>query len=58
MLKEVYGTPTLHKFEDLELYIPEQIETYLTILYGDDYMTLPPIEKIRKGFDIYLLEDN
>ena len=57
MLKEVYGVPVLHKFEDTELYIPEKINSYLTTLFGEDYMQIPPIEKRRKGYDIYLIEE-
>lgn len=34
----------LHKFEDTELYILEDYDTYLTCLYGD-YMTPPPVDK-------------
>lgn len=47
--KEIYpqkylGTPKLYKFEDTELYGPENIHDYLTHVYGD-YMKLPPEEK-------------
>lgn len=57
MLKTVYGVPQLHKFEDTEFYIPENIESYLTILFGEDYMTVPPVEKRRSGFDIYIKDE-
>jgi len=58
MPKTVYGTPTAHRFEDTELYLPENPEAYLTTLFGEDYMTVPPVEKRRSGFDIYVkLED-
>jgi lipopolysaccharide cholinephosphotransferase len=53
MMKTIYGTPTLHKFEDAEFYIPENIHAYLTTLFGVDYTTVPPVEKRRKGYDIY-----
>lgn len=33
----------LHDFEDVQLYIPEKYEQYLTVMYGD-YMTLPKEE--------------
>ena len=56
MQKEVYGVPTLHKFEDTELYIPENINSYLTTLFGEDYMQLPPENKRRKGHNIYITE--
>ena len=58
MPKTVYGTPTAHRFEDAELYLPENPDAYLTTLFGEDYMTVPPVEKRRSGFDIYIkLED-
>ena len=53
MPKSYYGKPTLHVFEDTEFYIPQQIDKYLTTLYGDDYMQVPPEDKRRKGHDIY-----
>lgn len=40
MLKEVYGSPVLYKFEGTELYGVKDAHTYLTNLYGD-YMQLP-----------------
>ncbi len=58
MPKEVYGQPTLHAFEDVELYIPEDITKYLTTLFGEDYMTLPPEEKRRHGFDIFMISED
>lgn len=42
--KEVMGTPTLYRFENLEVYGVEDYETYLTSLYGD-WRQLPPKEK-------------
>lgn len=42
--REVYGTPKLYKFEDGEMYLPEDADKYLTTMYGD-YMTPPPVEK-------------
>ena len=57
MEKSVYGVPTLHKFEDTELYIPENVVAYLTTLFGGDYMMMPPEEKRRKGYDIYLTNE-
>ena len=57
MFKEIYGRPTLHKFEDADLYVPEKVDVYLTTLFGNDYMELPPLEKRRKGHDIYMIEE-
>lgn len=56
MNKNIYGTPTLAKFEDEMFYIPEKIDEYLTTLYGKDYMQVPPVEKRRKGHSIYVIE--
>lgn len=44
MPKDVYGKPTLVKFENREYYMPERPHDYLSKLYGD-YMKLPPIEE-------------
>lgn len=41
MLKEWFGEPKLLKFEDIEIYVPEQTDFYLKRLYND-YMKLPP----------------
>lgn len=53
MPREYYGTPTLYQFEDTMFYGPEQMDAYLTTLYGADYMQVPPENKRRKGHDIY-----
>ena len=58
MPREVYGEPTLHTFEDVEFYVPEKIDDYLTTLYGADYMKVPPVEKRRKGHDIYVTNED
>ena len=42
--KEWIGTPILCKFENINIYILENSDAYLTRMYGD-YMKLPPIEK-------------
>ena len=38
---EIFGTPTLYKFENAEFYGVSQYDRYLNKLYGD-YMQLPP----------------
>ena len=43
MPKDVLGKPKLYDFEDMQLYCPENLDEYLTYLYGD-YMQLPPPE--------------
>ena len=57
MDKKIYGTPTLVKFEDAYFYIPEMYDEYLSQLFGEDYMLVPPEEKRRKGHNIYILEE-
>lgn len=57
MAKEIYGKPTLHEFENSSFFIPEKFDVYLTTLYGEDYMQIPPIEKRRKGYNIYLINE-
>ena len=42
--KRLLGTPTLHKFENIEVYIPERYDEYLSHIYGD-WRKLPPKEK-------------
>lgn len=44
MPKSYLGKPTLYKFEDTELYGPENKHEFLKHVYGD-YMQMPPIEK-------------
>lgn len=57
MDKSIYGKATLRPFCDTSFYVPEKVEQYLTILFGKDYMVLPPENMRRKGSDIYLIED-
>lgn len=44
----MYGTPTLIRFEGLEVYGPEQMTDYLKRIYGD-YMALPPLAERQKS---------
>lgn len=44
--KELFGTPKLYKFEDIDVCGPELYDKYLTHIYGD-YMKIPP-ESERK----------
>lgn len=52
--REIFGTPTLIKFESLNVYGVEKPELYLKSIYGD-YMKLPP-EKNRISYhdSVYL----
>lgn len=45
--KEIYGKPILMEFDGIKLPVPENVDNYLTILFGN-YMKLPP-EKDRVG---------
>lgn len=54
MPKEIYGTPQLIDFEDTKLFGPEKKEEYLELLYGSDYMKIPPVEKRIKPHDVYI----
>ena len=52
--RNVFGTPTLHKFENIEIYIPEKGEEYLREEYGD-WQKLPEAKKRVTRHDyIYL----
>lgn len=40
-----------HTFEDDEFMIPQNVDSYLTYIYGD-YMTLPPVDKRENRHDV------
>lgn len=52
--KAVYGIPQEYKFQGYSFWGPAKMEEYLSQLYGSDYMELPPVEKRRKGHDVYV----
>ena len=52
-LKSTLYPLKLHRFEDIDVYIPNDFDTYLTSHYGD-YMKLPP-ESQRFGHKPYLV---
>lgn len=58
MPKSYFGKPTLHSFEEIEIYCPEKIEPYLEGLYGN-WKELPPIEKRKSDhpFKTLLLDE-
>lgn len=58
MSREIYGTPTLHAFETEQFFVPEKLDKYLTTLYGADYNEVPPVEKRRKGHNIYSTKED
>ncbi len=47
-----FGTPSLHQFEDILIFLPEKYEDYLDSIYGN-WNALPPVEK-RKTDHEYL----
>lgn len=54
---ECYGTPSLIKFESVELYGVQDPDLYLSKVYGD-YMKLPPEEKRISLHDSILIDLN
>ena len=54
MPRIIYGTPTLVKFEDTELYAPEKVTEYLVHLYGENFMQIPPEGKRDVPNDVYI----
>ena len=54
---EVYGTPQLYEFGGIKLKGPELAFEYLSKLFGEDFMELPPVENRRKGYDVYVTYD-
>ena len=57
MRKEIMGTPTLYKFENIEIFGAEMADEYLKHLYGD-WRKLPPIEKRVSHHDYILCDLN
>lgn len=55
--KEYFGTPTLIKFEGIDVFGLEQPDLYLKSMYGD-YMKLPPEEKRVSLHDVYYTDLN
>lgn len=54
-LKRRYlGKPTLRTFEDRYYYFPENIDEYLTHMYGTDYIKVPSRLLVRNTHDVYV----
>lgn len=51
MDRAIYGNPQLSEFEGRQYCIPEKIQEYLTHIYGENYMELPPIEKRYRPYE-------
>jgi len=47
---DVYLPPQKAMFEGVEVWIPNQVESYLVNLYGTNYMQLPPVDKRERHF--------
>ena len=55
---EIFGKPTLYKFNDTHFYGVENADAYLRHLYGN-YMQLPPVEKRHiHSIECYYKENN
>lgn len=50
---EIYGVPTEYSFEGMKFFGPEKADDYLSQLFGNDYMKLPPKDKRRPALNIY-----
>ncbi len=55
MRKDIMGTPTLYRFENIEIFGVEKPDEYLTHLYGN-WKQLPPIEKQTSHHDYVELD--
>lgn len=55
--REWFGTPVLMKFENIEIYCPEDSDKYLSSVYAD-YMTPPPPEKRKPEHDALYVDLN
>lgn len=51
--KDVFGLPARMEFEGIEANVPSQPEQFLTDIYGDNYMMLPPEEERVSHFHAY-----
>ena len=50
MDKEIYGVPVTMEFAGRKYNVPNKTEAYLTKIFGEHYMELPPVEKrVRPG---------
>ena len=55
MPRSYFGIPTLYKFEDTEVYGPEDYDNYLKNVYNR-WDQLPPIEKQKSQHDFLVLD--
>lgn len=52
MAKVIYGEPVLMDFSGRKFFVPNKTEEYLTRIFGENYMDLPPIEKRVRPDDV------
>lgn len=56
---DYFGKPTKLDFEEIELKCPNKYKDYLKAIYGEDYMTPPPIEqRVPHQYRIISLGEN
>ena len=55
---DFYGTGMLLSFEEHYYYAPDQWDEYLKKLYGNKYMELPPENKRRPHYPLYVRFEN
>lgn len=56
--KKIFENLIEYQFENLKILGPKEFNVYLTNLYGDNYMQLPPIEKREKHHCIKIKVEN
>ena len=56
--KKIFEDLIEYQFENLKILGPKEFNVYLTNLYGDNYMQLPPIEKREKHHCIKIKVEN
>lgn len=45
--KSFFQKPSIHQFENIELYAPSDLVQYIIFRWGDNYMTPPSLEQIK-----------
>lgn len=55
MERKIYGLPKRTIFENIMFNVPEYTDVYLRLLYGDDYMQEPPLNKRQTPISVFLL---
>lgn len=51
--KDIFGTPVRVEFEGVESNAPSDSHAFLSRIYGEDYMQLPPVEARRSHYHAY-----